>query len=142
MEIPRGYQMPEGLQRDDYCLFLLKNIYGNKEGGRCWYEFLVDGLTKKVGFEHSTINQCVFYRKSTTILIVYVDADSILMGPNKDEIDQAFKDLEAADFRVTDEGDMSDFFLGVAYTKEADGSHDSLEANEIDRADLQGLGLQ
>jgi hypothetical protein len=52
MAIPRGIEL-EGANKGDYVLKLLKNLYGQKQGGRVWNQHLVKGL-KELGFaEHS-----------------------------------------------------------------------------------------
>jgi hypothetical protein len=51
---------------------------GQKQAGRVWNEYLVAGLVER-GFIPSTVDECVFY-KGKTILLVYVD-DVILCGP-------------------------------------------------------------
>ena len=117
MNIPQGFQLPRHLNSADYCLRLRKNVYGNKEGGRAWYEHLWRGL-QHLHFERSSVDRCVFYR-GTVIMLVYVD-DCILMGPNKEDIDRVFHDLKQAGYGVEDEGDLSDF-LGVNYSTTSDG---------------------
>ena len=118
MNIPQGFKLPKHLNSADYCLKLRKNVYGNKEGGRAWYEHLWEGL-RTLNFSRSDVDRCVFYR-GTVIMLVYVD-DCILMGPNQEEINQVFKDLKGAGYGVEDEGDVSDF-LGVNYTTAPDGT--------------------
>jgi hypothetical protein len=41
MEIPKGVNL-EGADRKDYVLKLLKNLYGQKQAGRVWYNHLVN----------------------------------------------------------------------------------------------------
>ena len=59
MELPQGIRTSEGDSKD-YVLKLLKNIYGQKQAGRVWNEFLVEKL-RSIGFQPSLINDCVFY---------------------------------------------------------------------------------
>jgi hypothetical protein len=115
MELPKGVKMADG-SRKMHVLKLLKNLYGQKQAGRVWNQHLVKGLTK-IGFEHSEIDECVFYR-SKTIFVVYVD-DGIFASPDSNEIDQAIDDLRSAGFDVEDKGDIKDY-LGVHVTKLAD----------------------
>jgi hypothetical protein len=42
------------------CLHVLKNIYGSKDVGRTWNQYLVKGL-KEMGFMQLTADECVFY---------------------------------------------------------------------------------
>jgi hypothetical protein len=46
MELPRGLIF-EGCHRDTHCLELLKNLYGQKQAGRVWHEYLVEGLIER-----------------------------------------------------------------------------------------------
>ena len=117
MQIPRGYQLPPEYDETEYCLRLEKNIYGNKEGGRAWYLHLVAGL-KKLGFEQSKIDHCVFYR-GNVIFLSYVHDCAVYFRDDKD-IEQLFHDLKQAGFDVSDEGEIADF-LGVAHTVDEDG---------------------
>jgi len=78
MEIPKGVTVTGGLDRSKYALRLVKNLYGQKQAGRVWYQYLTKGL-KELGFRQSTVDECVFY-KGTCVLLIYVD-DTIILGP-------------------------------------------------------------
>jgi hypothetical protein len=67
-----------------------KNLYGQKQAGRVWYLHLKKNLLK-LGFKPSQHDECVFYY-GKTIFIVYTD-DTILLGPDKEEIDQLVEKL-------------------------------------------------
>lgn len=116
MELPAGVEVTKGSPKD-YVLELKKNLYGQKQAGRVWTQYLTKGLLN-LGFEQSKVDECVFYRGSTTFL-VYVD-DGILIGPDKYEIDKIIKELQKT-FKMTDEGDLKDY-LGVNVEKQKDGS--------------------
>jgi hypothetical protein len=58
-----------------------------------WNKYLVNKLTTEVGFVQSEVDECVFYR-GTTMYAVYTD-NSILAGPDKNEIDDIVKDMKA-----------------------------------------------
>jgi hypothetical protein len=111
MELPRGLIF-EGIHRDTNCIKLVKNLYGQKQAGRLWNEYLVAGLVER-GFIPSTVDECVFY-KGKTILLVYVD-DAILCGPSTKIIDDIITSLKE-DFNVTDEGEIDDY-VGVKVTR-------------------------
>jgi histone deacetylase 1/2 len=115
MAIPQGFTV-EGGNAKDYALKLEKNLYGLKQAGRVWNQH----LTKKLlglGFEQSQIDPCVFYR-GTCILLIYCD-DTLMLGPNADELDEVFKLLEST-FTVSDEGNINDY-LGIRVTRTGDG---------------------
>ena len=74
MSIPKGYQVPEGHNKD-YALKLNKNLYGQKQAGRVWNDYLIKKL-ESVGFRQSKYDPCVLYR-GKVIYILYTD-DSII----------------------------------------------------------------
>jgi hypothetical protein len=117
MEVPQGFNV-DGARRD-YCLKLRKNLYGQKQAGRVWNQYLHDGLLAR-GFTQSSVDMCVYYRKSV-MLMIYVD-DGIFIGPKQQDIDEAYDLLATVytdsnggqhrAYRMTDEGDLADY-LGV-----------------------------
>ena len=112
MQLPRGLTF-EGVHRSTHCLKLIKNLYGQRQAGRVWNNHLVDGLVNKLKFQQSKVDECVFYR-GTTILLIYVD-DGILCGASAAEIRTIIKELSDL-YNVTDEGEM-DTYLGVKITR-------------------------
>jgi len=112
MSIPKGYQVPDGNNKD-YALKLNKNLYGQKQAGRVWNQFLVQKL-ESVGFQQSKYDPCILYRKRT-IYILYTD-DSIITAPTLDEINDAIAAIKSTSLKVTEEGDVQDF-LGVNITR-------------------------
>ncbi len=119
MEIPRGFKF-EG-SRKTHCLELKKNLYGAKQAGRVWNEYLHDGMIAR-GFVQSEVDMCLYYRKNV-VFMIYTD-DGIFCAPTEAEIDEAYdvlvkpagKDNEFRAFKMTNEGDLSDY-LGVKVTK-------------------------
>jgi hypothetical protein len=111
MELPCGLVF-EGVDRSTHCVKLIKNLYGQKQAGRVWNDYLVKGLEDR-GFFQSKVDECVFY-KGKTILLVYVD-DAILYGPSSKNIDGIIASLKEG-FDVTDEGEIDDY-LGVKVTR-------------------------
>ena len=117
MKVPKGFQVT-GRNQDEYELKLNKNVYGQKQAGRVWNKFLEKKLIEEVGFTKSKIDECVFY-KNKTIYVLYTD-DSILAGPDKDEIEQIIRDIQKANLNITKEGDIQDF-LGVNIKSDGKG---------------------
>jgi hypothetical protein len=107
MELPRGLIF-EGCHRDNHCLKLLRNLYGKKQAGLVWHEYLVVGLIER-HFKQSIVDNCVFDTGST-MLLVYVD-DAIICGPSSKVNDKIIASLKE-DFDVMDEGEIDDY-LGV-----------------------------
>jgi hypothetical protein len=110
MELPRGLVF-EGVDRSTHCV-KLKNLYGQKQAGRVWNDYLVKGL-EDPGFFQSKVDECVFY-KGKAILFVYVD-NAILCGPSSKDIDNIIASLKEG-FEVTDGGEIDDY-LGVKVTR-------------------------
>ena len=119
MEIPLGYNIEGKQASKDYVLKLHGNTYGQKQAGRVWFQHLKTKLVKKVGFTQSKVDECIFY-KGKVVYVLYTD-DSILTGPNKQEIEQVIKDIEKAKLKITSEGEVKDF-LGVQIDRQKDGS--------------------
>ena len=82
MKTPKGIVLP-GYDNDKYCLKLIKNIYGQKQAGRVWNQYLCDGLTK-LCFVRSEVDECVWH-KGRTIFMYFVD-DGIICEPDLQEI--------------------------------------------------------
>jgi hypothetical protein len=107
MDLPKGIETKYGNGKT-HVLKLLKNLYGQKQAGRVWNQFLTKGLTE-IGFEQSKVDECVFFRNNV-IFIVYVD-DGIFASPSQKAIDQAIKELKQR-FDMEDQGSITDY-LGV-----------------------------
>ena len=118
MKIPAGFEIENG-KNLDCVLKIHRNIYGQKQAGRLWNQYLVNKLVNELGFKQSKVDKCVFYR-GQTLYVLYTD-DSILAGPIEKEIDQIIKDLRKAKLDLTIEGGLQDF-LGVNIEKKTDGT--------------------
>jgi hypothetical protein len=117
MQFPQGFELADGLDGKDYCLQILKNIYGQKQAGRVWNQYLHKGLMD-MGFVQSEVDHCVYFR-GTTVFLLYVD-DGILAGPSAVEIQKIIEELDGL-YDMTDEGDITDY-LGVNVEKLPDGN--------------------
>lgn len=118
MELPKGFTIQGVNNPKDYVLHIHRNIYGQKQAGRVWFQFLLKKL-KSVGFEQSVHDECVFF-KGRMIYVLYTD-DSILAGPDPKEIKRTVKQMQAAGLDITIEGDLTDF-LGVNIDRHDDGT--------------------
>ena len=116
MKIPRGMEI-EGRNKEDYVLKLHRNIYGQKQACRVWYKYLTRKLIEEVGFKKSEVDECVFTRGGV-IYLLYTD-DSIIPGVDKEQVENAIRDIEAAGLKITREGDVQDF-LGINIKKFSD----------------------
>jgi len=115
-DIPRGFTAPGG--NKNYCLQLIKNLFGQKQAGRVWNKHLHKGLTK-IGFEQSAYEECLYFRDDT-ILLLYVD-DLIVMNKTEADIDKAFEDLQQAGFDIKCEGSLSEY-LGIQIQRKSNGN--------------------
>ena len=102
-------------------LKLLQNIYGGKNSGRIWNEYLVQGLIN-IGFKQSKIDECVFFR-GNVVFLCCLD-DGIFAGPGLKEINEAVKDLGDSRkarnrYVLEDQGDIKDY-LGINFEYLAD----------------------
>ena len=61
MKIPGGFTVVDGNNKD-YLLKLHRNVYGQKDSGRVFYQYLRKKLVNEVGFVQSEVDECVFYR--------------------------------------------------------------------------------
>lgn len=109
MKIPKGMET-------EYVLGLNRNMYGQKQAGRVWNQYLVQKL-RRIGFKPSKVDECILY-KGSIIYISYTD-DSILMGPDLIEIDNTIKLMKEEGLDLTVEGDLQDFLeVHISRTKE------------------------
>jgi Reverse transcriptase (RNA-dependent DNA polymerase) len=136
MEIPKGFTITDGDPEGDYVLQLHQNIYGQKQAGRVWNHYLVNHL-QQVGFIQSEHDPCVFY-KGKAIYILYTD-NSILAGPNEQELDAIIQQMKDIRLNITSEGGIEDF-LGINIERKQDGSFVLTQKRLIDSI-LKDLGL-
>jgi Reverse transcriptase (RNA-dependent DNA polymerase) len=76
---------------------------------------LTKGLTK-IGFNQSQVDPCIFWRKNV-ILVIYTD-DTIVTGPNRDEIKKAVREI-GEQFEITSQETVNDF-LGVNVARDTE----------------------
>ena len=110
MEFPHGFKVPGSVDRKDVVLKLHRNLYGQKQAGRVWYEYLCKWLVTKAGFIQLKHDKCLFYR-GNVMYALSID-DSILGAPTRKELDAAIKAIQDTKLHITLEGDLADL-LGV-----------------------------
>jgi hypothetical protein len=109
--------------KNDYLLKVEKNIYGLKDAGRTWSEYLRNNLLKR-GFKQSAINSCLFYQGSL-ILVCYVD-DIICFSLHTKDLDWleesfAKQTSKYNSFNFTVEGEVA-AYLGIEVSYKANGA--------------------
>ena len=137
MAWPKGIEVP-GFDPSQYVLMVTKNIYGGRDAGRTWNEYLVDKLVNHVGFVQSKHDPCLFY-KGTAVYVLYTD-DSILAGPDKQELQQIVEDMKSSGLDLTCEGELADF-LGVAIKRDKKASTFELTQQRLVDTILEELRL-
>ena len=119
-KVPSGFSIPDLPTFSDRFLNvykLLKNLYGLKDAGKTWFDFLNKGLLER-GWKQSEIDSCLF-TKDGILLVVYVD-DAIIISPHKTLIDIEIKSLQEG-YNLTNDGKLKDY-LGTRFTKLPGGS--------------------
>ena len=92
-------------------------MYGLKQGGRRWYETLLELLTE-LGFKRCEADHAIFYKQNgttLTVLVIYVD-DCVITGNSSREIEKTKRELHER-FKLTDMGPLS-WMLGIAITRD------------------------
>jgi Reverse transcriptase (RNA-dependent DNA polymerase) len=136
MEIPKGFQV--GPDKRKFVLRLNKNLYGQKQAGRVWNQYLTKGLVEKLGFIQSQHDPCVLWRGSS-VMVIYTD-DTIVTGPDPKELDQILFDIGSA-FDITSQNAVSEF-LGVKIDRQPDSGQFTLTQPHLIKSILKDLGLQ
>ena len=93
-KVPSGFfipYLPAFYDRFMSVFKLLMNLYGLKDAGKTWFDFLKKGLIER-GWKKSEIDSCLF-TKDGIILVIYVD-DAILISPHKTLTDIEIKSLQ------------------------------------------------
>jgi len=134
MKLPYGFEYG---QREKYVLKLKKSLYGLSDASYNWFNKLKEGLESE-GYVRSEVDQCVFLREDSVIL-VYVD-DMIALLKDKKTLEKLVASLKEKDFILTDEGSL-DKYLGVDVKKKKDGGLELVQPFLIERI-LTLLGIK
>lgn len=140
IDIPRGCKIEKDSNHnpnDKYALQVLNNIYGQRQAGKVWYEYLTKGLVDKLGFQQSVNDPCILWR-GNTIMIVYTD-DTIITGPNIKDIDKMIQDISTI-YEITHDDKVTDF-LGVNIKTDEKTGNISLTQQQLILSILKDLGL-
>jgi hypothetical protein len=127
MELLPGIHTTLGDSKD-YILLLLNNLYGQKQAGRVWNQYLVEKLLS-VGFEQSLVDECIFYR-GEVIFIVYVN-DGIFLAKSNDQMSIAIKELKNLKLKIEDQWHPADY-VGVNIKRHKDGTYELTQRALID----------
>jgi Reverse transcriptase (RNA-dependent DNA polymerase)/GAG-pre-integrase domain len=136
MEIPTGFKITKADQPDSV-LHLVNNLYGQKQAGRVWNLYLADGL-KALGFHQSKNDPCIFWR-GKSLIVIYTD-DTIVTGPDPQELDKIIADIGAR-FEITSQLKIDDF-LGVHVARDETASTITLTQPQLIKSIIKDLGLK
>ncbi len=116
MELPAGIHTKHGNSKD-HVLKLLANIYGQKQAGCVWNNYLVTKL-REINFKQSVIDDSVFYRDDI-IFIVYAN-NGIFLGSSDEQLRGIINKLQNLKLSIEDQGPPADY-VGVNIKKLKDG---------------------
>ena len=97
--LPAGVQLTH--DKKDMVLKLLRNLYGLKDAGLTWFQYLSERL-ESMDFHPTMSDPCIFV-KGTNMIVLYVD-DCIILSQTKAEADEIFNELNRKGYKMTDEG--------------------------------------
>jgi len=117
MKFSYGIRTKRGTTRS-HVLKLMKNLHGQKQEGRVWFQHLAFKL-RDIDFQQSAIDECVFYRRNF-VFIFYVH-DNIFTSSDPKEIDKAIQELKDAGLDLEDQGNIADY-LGINFNYGKDGT--------------------
>ena len=127
LKTPAGVELDS--DKGDSVLKLERNLYGLKDAGRTWFEYLTNKL-ETIGFVATESDPCV-YTRGRDIIILYVD-DCILICKTKTEAERLYKQIQQQGFTTTDEGSMEQY-LGMQIKRNEDGIFHISQPFLIDR---------
>ncbi len=113
---PRTFTPSRG-NSNDHVLKLLANIYGQKQAGWVWNNYLLTKL-QEINFKQSLIDDFVFYQDDV-IFIVYVD-DGIFLGSSDKQLRGIINKIQNFKLYIEDQGNPVDY-VGVNIKKLKDG---------------------
>jgi Reverse transcriptase (RNA-dependent DNA polymerase) len=134
MDLPKGFSV--GDTNKNHVLKLIRNIYGQKQAGRVWNDYLMEGL-KSIGFTQSQYDMCLLWR-DLCVLVIYTD-DTIVTGPDEAKVKQVIKDI-ASKFTITSSEGVEDF-LGVNTAINPQKGEIKFSQPQLIRSIINDLGL-
>ena len=109
MRLPDGLENFQKVNTNEDCLVLQKSIYGLIQAARQFYKKLKKVLVKKLKFENSKADPCLFYRMTNLgICIICCYVDDLAFFGNKRAIDNAVSNLKE-EFEMKYVGDLKEY---------------------------------
>ena len=69
LKMPVGLEV-KGSSADTHVLKLINNVYGGKQAGKVWNDYLTYKLEFELGYQRSIIDECVYYKGDLVLLFV------------------------------------------------------------------------
>jgi hypothetical protein len=136
MNVPKGFKMWDTGSKSSHVLQLLKNLYGQKQSGRVWHQF-IHGILIDLGYKPSSVDECIYYRDKI-VFLRYID-DGIYASSKDSLIDAAIEELQER-LELTDKGQLSDY-LGVNVSVDDNGTFHLTQPHLIDQV-LQEMSFR
>ena len=135
-KIPKGCELP-GCNPKDWVLHVKRNIYGGKDSGPSLVPSIFKPSLSPLASKFLLMMNVVFY-KGHAIYVLYTD-DSILVGPDQQELDDILLEVKSTGLDITSEDGIDDF-LGVTIDHKNDGTIHMTQKRLI-QSILEDLGL-
>ena len=139
-------KMPKGYEQEEKVLELKRNLYGQRDAPKNFFEHLSKNLRGR-GFTNCTSEPCLFISKDV-IILVYVD-DCIFISREEKHIDSIIeslrnpsKDLKNVDSMLLDKEEDYAGFLGIDLHQNEDGTIELLQTGLIDKIVLTDVSLE
>ena len=111
MQLPLGWPSAS----DSRVVRLLKSIYGLKQSGALWNQWL-HTILGEIGFKRTPDDPCVYVHPShRTIIVVYVD-DMVITGPSEQHIQQIEQHLASSLTKI--KASNIEKFTGIDVTRD------------------------
>ena len=98
-------------------------MYGQKQSGKVWSDFLSENLFK-IGFKRINIDECIFYR-GNLVFLVYV-YNGIFFSLDGTSIGILIKELKDSKIKLEDQGNHADC-VWVNTKKQGDRSYEFMQ---------------
>ena len=117
LDLPHGVDKKE-VSNNMHVLKLLKNLYGYKQVGRVWNQYLFSGLTNLRSMV-SAVDECILYQVNV-IFFNYVE-DGLFLSSNYGWFNTKIDNLKSLGYNIDDKGYFNDY-LGVNIKKQKYGT--------------------
>ena len=137
MELWQGIETKHGNSKD-YVLKLLANLYGQKQAGHVWNQYMVKKLCK-IGFVKSLVDEFVFYQDDI-IFIVYIN-DGMFFGNSDDMLTHIIQQVKDKGLSIEDQGHPADY-VGVNIKKLCEDTYEFTQCALIDSIIIDDIDIR